>query len=417
MAKLKRKYIENNAVNGSKIRLDNDEYLRSRNAADTADVDILKVDTSNDVVFASVPKITGTPSDPSHVASVSYVQNLLEGLDPKEAVRVASTTNISSLSGLLTIDGVTLSAGDRVLVKNQTNQKENGIYIASAGAWSRSSDMNVSGEFPGAYTVVREGATQAAMGFVCNVPSSFVLGTDDVTFILFKAATDLIAGDGISVSGQTVAVDLATDPGLEFHSAKLRVKVDPAGAIKREAAGIGVKLESLNPTLQIISNELGVKIFSGSGLEASSSGLGIKLEASNPSLQISSNELGLKIHSSGALESVASGVRVRTDNSTTKINTSNNLESLKHREEIITLTATDISNGYIDLSHTAHGLNATNNSVSVYPIGGILQEKGVDYTVSLTGGSGGVTRISFIGDLASLLVAGDKLMISYNYLT
>ena len=67
--------------------------------------------------------------------------SLLQGSDFKGSVKVATTQNIS-LNGLLTIDGVELSQGDRVLVKDQTSRSENGIYIASSGSWSRSSDCN-----------------------------------------------------------------------------------------------------------------------------------------------------------------------------------------------------------------------------------------------------------------------------------
>lgn len=421
MATLKKKFLGQNQVDETKIRLSNTGALKARNAADSADVDIIRVNASDVIEFPSVPQVVGTPSASGDVATVGYVQSIMEGLDPKEAVRVATTANLADLEGLLTIDGVTLVAGDRVLVKNQNDAEDNGIYIAAVGAWSRSADANSSIELIGAYTLVRAGTAQQGQGYVCSVSDSFVLGTDPCTFVIFKAAADFIGGDGIDITGTTISVDLATNSGLEFSSNELQVDLSASGGLELSGNEIAINLEATNPTLQIATNELGVKIFSGSGLEASASGLGIDLEASNPSLQISSNELGIKFDAAGALEKVAAGVKARVDAATVKINGSNNLESLKSREEIITLDGTDITNQYVDLAHAVHGVDATNNSVSLVPVGGILQEKGVDYTVSLTGGSGGVTRITFSGDLATSgaaeLVASDKLVISYSYLT
>ena len=88
-------------------------------------------------------------------------------------------------------------------------------------------------------------------------------------------------------------------------------------------------------------------------------------------------------------------------------------------EDIFTLASGDITNQYIDLLHPATGSSATVNSISLNVVGGPEQLKGVDYTVSLTGGAGGVTRITFAGDLATggnaALVSGDILMIKYAY--
>jgi hypothetical protein len=88
-------------------------------------------------------------------------------------------------------------------------------------------------------------------------------------------------------------------------------------------------------------------------------------------------------------------------------------------EQTITLSGTDITNQYVDLAHAAKGSSASVNSVMLSVAGGPVQVKTVDYTVSLTGGSGGVTRISFAGDLATggaaALIAADKLIVYYSY--
>lgn len=376
MAQLQKKFIAPNAVDGSKIALLNNEALRARNAADSAYVNLLYLSPSDVLTLSSVPEVGSDAITPNGLVRLSQLDARLQGLKPKEAVRVASTANVASISGLLTIDGVVTVAGDRVLLKDQTDAKENGIYVVAAGAWARDVDMDVSAEFKGSYTVAYGGVSQIGRGFVCTVDSSFVLGTDNATFVLFTAAGSYVAGNGIDITGSTISVALAATPGLEFSSAALRVK-----------AGPGIKLTA-------------------SGVEPN-------LEASNPSLQVSANELGVKINSSGGLQKLAGGLGVKVDTTSVKINASNEVQSLQRKREAITLNGTDITNQYVDLAVVA--VNASD--VEVSPVGGIEQENAVDFTVSLTGGVAGVTRVSFAGDLATggdaALISGDKLVIHY----
>lgn len=420
MAQVIRKFIKDNAVNGTKILLDNNQTLRARNAANSADVDILKVNASDRIEFLSVPQSSTAPSVAADLVNKAYIDNLISGIKWKAPVRVATTANIT-LSGTQTIDGVALLAGDRVLVKDQTAQQSNGIYVVAAGAWSRATDADQASEVAAMAVFVEEGSTSADKGFVCtaNTSDSIIIDTTALPFVQFSASGSYVAGNGINISGSVISVVLAANPGLEFDSGALRVKTDASGAIVRNANGIAVNLESVNPSIQISANEIGVK-FSGttSALAKDASGLKVNLESSNPSLQVSSNELGVKFDAAGALSKGASGVKVNVDNSTMKINGTNNLEGLKDEEQIITLSATDIANKYVDLAHTAH----SSSSISLCPVGGIPQERGADFTVSLTGGAGGVTRLSFVGgDLepgvgAAALVQNDKLIIRYTYL-
>lgn len=145
------------------------------------------------------------PVSAQDAATKSYVDSTAQGLDTKASCLAATTANIT-LSGTQTIDGVAVSVGDRVLVKNQTAQADNGIYVVSASAWARSSDMDAWAEFPGAYTFIEEGATQADTGWVCTVNQGGTLGTTAVTWTQFSGAGTYSAGTGLTLTGTTFSI-------------------------------------------------------------------------------------------------------------------------------------------------------------------------------------------------------------------
>ena len=148
-----------------------------------------------------------TPTADIDLTNKLYVDSLVTGLDVKKSCRVATTGNIV-LNTTTPIDGVTIVAGDRVLVKDQTNATENGIYVASESNWSRAEDADnspgneVSG---GMYTFIEEGTTNAETGWVLSSPNGdAVLGTDDLIFTKFSN----VAAPVQSVNGKTGAVTL-----------------------------------------------------------------------------------------------------------------------------------------------------------------------------------------------------------------
>jgi hypothetical protein len=146
-----------------------------------------------------------TPVSDTDGANKGYVDSVAQGLDTKASCVVATTANIT-LSGTQTIDGIAVIAGDRVLVKNQTATADNGIYVVSASAWARSSDMNLWEEFPSAYTFIEQGSTQADTGWVCTVNAGGTLGTTPVTFTQFSGAGTYVAGNGLTLTGNSFAV-------------------------------------------------------------------------------------------------------------------------------------------------------------------------------------------------------------------
>jgi len=124
------------------------------------------------------------PSSALHAATKQYVDNLAAGFDVKPSVRAATTANIS-LSGAQTIDGVSIIAGDRVLVKNQSAAAENGIYVAASGSWARAADMDAWSETPGANVWVEEGTANGDRAFVCTANAGGTLGTTAISWTQF----------------------------------------------------------------------------------------------------------------------------------------------------------------------------------------------------------------------------------------
>lgn len=118
----------------------------------------------------------------SDAATFGQLQALVNGLDYKGSVRVATTGNIT-LSGTQTIDGVALSVGDRVLVKNQSTASQNGIYVVASGAWSRAADADSDAEVtPGMWVTVEQGTVNGDTAFMLTTNAPITVGTTSLTF-------------------------------------------------------------------------------------------------------------------------------------------------------------------------------------------------------------------------------------------
>ena len=145
------------------------------------------------------------PVNDQDAATKVYVGNVAQGLDVKASVVAATSGNIT-LSGAQTIDGVSVVAGNRVLVKSQTAPAENGIYVASNTSWARSADANTWDELVSAYTFVEAGTLYADTGWVCTVNAGGTLGTTAVTWSQFSGAGTYQAGTGLTLTGNTFSV-------------------------------------------------------------------------------------------------------------------------------------------------------------------------------------------------------------------
>jgi|TARA_R100000030_G_scaffold73723_2_gene56963 uncharacterized cupin superfamily protein len=185
-------------------------------SAPTGNVDI----NSNELTNVS------DPTSAQSAATKAYVDAVKTGLDVKDSVKVATTANIT-LSGTQTIDGVAVSADERVLVKNQSTGSENGIYDCKAGTWARSSDFDANSEVTsGAFVFVEQGTANADSGFVLTTDGSITVGTTALSFTQFSGAGQITAGDGLQKSGNTLSADIKANGGIVIENAELAVKLD-----------------------------------------------------------------------------------------------------------------------------------------------------------------------------------------------
>ena len=190
--------------------------------------DLLKLNefTAPDgAVSLNSQKITNLadPTADADAANKGYVDGVAQGLDVKDSVKATTTANIT-LSGTQTIDGIALSADDRVLVKNQNTASENGLYLCKASTWTRTDDLASGADASGAFVFVEQGTVNAENGFVCTSnKGSAVVGTNNLTFAQFSGAGQVIAGNGLDKSGNTLSVDLKSNGGLVIESTEIAV--------------------------------------------------------------------------------------------------------------------------------------------------------------------------------------------------
>ena len=215
--------IDNLTLNGNEISTTNTNGDLSLNPNGSGVIDV------NNSRLTNVTDPTATQD----AATKGYVDAVKQALDIKDSVRVATTANITIATALNvgdTIDGVTLADGDRVLVKDQSTASENGIYIAGSNP-VRSADANTSSEVTsGMFCFVEEGTVGGDNGFVLTTNDTITLDTTDLTFVQFSGAGQVIAGDALSKSGNTLNVN-DDNITLEVSSDALRIKGITATAV------------------------------------------------------------------------------------------------------------------------------------------------------------------------------------------
>ena len=201
--------------------------------------------------IALSPHGTGTVTVPSgykdragfgtnSLATKEYVDATSQGLDVKNSVVAATTTNLSATydngtlgvgatltfgTAVTTLDGVTLTDGDRILVKDQTNAFENGIYVrTSSTVFTRAIDADIASEITGgAFVFVEQGTANADNGYVFTHEGTPTLGSTALTVGQFSGAGQITAGAALSKTGNQLDVEV-DNSSIEITADALNVK-------------------------------------------------------------------------------------------------------------------------------------------------------------------------------------------------
>jgi hypothetical protein len=494
MSQLITKGYADNSVSGPKVRLANNVALRGRNNANSADINLFKVNTSDHIEAGAILdmatfKITGlgTPTaNSTDAAPTSYVDTTAVPLTTKGDLLSFSTvrgrvavgtdgqvltadstqsfgvkwatpsgsgtsnfiaealveSNITiSNPGTSTFDGTTVASGHNILLTGQTTQTENGLWTfnGSSSALTRPTGWtNGSTVTPGMLIVIYDGSQFLRTVWSVNAVSA-VVGTDNLLFDLhgFDAGwlpVDLLpyAGSTINLGGASKSFAGVYTDGV-FDSAGINV-FDTANFLVRDNSNIivfdligrtlnntgggpaitfGSDIEVFNDIMPDAANTRVIGGASSEFAEIFSAVFSVVDTSLNHSLNIQVNAGSMSggditwtlpgSNSAGMLTNDGAGNLSWGSSSGTNFGQDN-----------FTLSSGDITNQYVDLGHTALA-----NSISFVVKGLPPLLEGIDYTVNLTGGSGGVTRITFAGDLATgqpeALVAADVVQVKYAY--
>jgi hypothetical protein len=201
-----------------------------------------------------------TPSAGTDAANKNYVDTAISSLnslfDSKGSVRVATTvagTLATSFENGDTIDGVVLATGDRILIKDQASQAENGIYTVNAsGAPTRSTDMNAWTEVPGAFVAVEEGTSNADTVWLCTSNQGGTLGTTAITWQQIPTSAGLSNTNFVdkeipsgSINGSNTAFTLANTPVIGSEHLYLN------GVLQESGAGNDYTISGVNITMLV----------------------------------------------------------------------------------------------------------------------------------------------------------------------
>ena len=222
----------------------------------TANQNVYLVPQGTGTVDAGSKRISGVaePTQSTDAATKNYVDNLANGLDVHASCRAASTANLvvtynnaaagvgatltnAGTQAALTLDSIALQAGERVLIKDQTAQLQNGVYtVTTVGSASvnwvltRATDFDNSPNTeitPGLFFFVEEGTSQQDNGYVVSTDSAITVGTSAIVFSQFSGAGQITAGAGLTKSGNTINVGAGT--GITVNADDVQISATYAG--------------------------------------------------------------------------------------------------------------------------------------------------------------------------------------------
>ena len=309
-AKISDGAVTNAKLANSSITLGSDSVslggtITDLNGITSIDIDNINIDgniissTNTDGNIAIAPDGEGTITVPAgyesrnsfgddSLVNKKYVDTVAQGLEVKESVKAATTGNLNatynntdgtltgSANGALLLDGVTLASGDRVLIKNQTDPVENGIYTVtltgSAGAafaLKRAPDADTAAELTGGtFFFVEQGTNFGDAGFVATHNGVPTFGTTDITFEQFSGAGQISDGAGLSKTGNTLDVNV-DDSTIEINGSDnlqlkdggiTNAKVSSSAAITQSKLSLNAATTRANAT-GIAQSNLGVVSF------------------------------------------------------------------------------------------------------------------------------------------------------------
>jgi phage-related tail fiber protein len=186
------------------------------------------------------------------------LDSVVSGLDVKASCRVGTTGNLTLTAPGATIDGVTLAAGERVLVKNQTLGQENGIYVfnGAAAAMTRASDADTSAEVTaGLFTFVSEGTANADSGWYLTTNNPITLGTTPLVFVQFSGAGQIVSGAGLTKTGNTL--DVGAGAGITVNADTIQVANDGITNAMIADAAINLATADVTGTLPLTKGGTG----------------------------------------------------------------------------------------------------------------------------------------------------------------
>jgi len=202
-------------------------------------------------VFTNIATTTGTittaPTSATDIANKQYVDYYAAGLSWKQPVVTATSANIT-LSGLQTINAVTLIAGDRVLVKDQTTVSQNGIYVASATAWTYAVGADDWNEYVGAIVFIASGSLNGTAWY-CTAQPGGTLGVTAMYWSNFSVASSYTAGTGLTLTGTIFSI---TNTGVSAATYGSATSV-PVIAINAQGQATSVTNTTITPAVSSIT--------------------------------------------------------------------------------------------------------------------------------------------------------------------
>ena len=167
----------------------------------------LKVSKAGDTMTGALV-LSGDPTSALHAATKQYVDATSIGLDWKQSVRAASTVDYNlPQTGTFTLDGVSLAAGDRFLLKNQASAAKNGIWVCQTGDWTRPADWATGTVSAGAVMYVEGGTVNSGSTWIMNTTGTITVGTTSIAFVQFGGGATYTASTGLQLIGSAFSID------------------------------------------------------------------------------------------------------------------------------------------------------------------------------------------------------------------